>query len=408
MEYTQEELDKLVADKIAEATKGMYTEDDLQRKVTAEVDRRVESGIQKGLETQKKKWQEEFEKSATMTAEELAKKKLEEQEKARKAGLEVIADYEGKLTDNQKALAAISAGKIKSQEQLNRFLEDEAYWRGINKQIQEGTLSLTDAQIAKLKEVRDELATTNEKMGEQFKYQLQKIDEVFKDGVIGQLGSAFDALWEGQNVKFGEMLREMGKQLLKSMVFNYIMNGLNNQGWGWGSFMSANGFAKGGAFNNGVQMFATGGVVNRATPFGMAGGGLGERRRDRPAVLRSQTVLDRPHTLPVQTPGPVGDMRPCEVTQLILRCRREGTRGRVIRGRTLVERNADGGLDAHGVTSGVNSVVGQASGSRAAMAARPGTSARRKVIRQAVAVGAVQVAPVARLLASRSHFTAAG
>lgn len=79
MEYTQEQLDKLVADKIAEATKGMYTEDDLQRKVTAEVDRRVESGIQKGLETQKKKWQDEFEKSATMTAEEIAKKKLEEQ-----------------------------------------------------------------------------------------------------------------------------------------------------------------------------------------------------------------------------------------------------------------------------------------------------------------------------------------
>lgn len=42
---------------------------------------------------------------------------------------------------------------------------------------------------------------------------------------------------------------------------------------GLGSFF---GFAKGGAFANGrVQAFASGGIVNRATAFGMAGGGMG-------------------------------------------------------------------------------------------------------------------------------------
>lgn len=76
MEYTQEQVDRMLAD----AKKGLFTEEEINRRVTAEVDRRVESGIQKGLETQRQKWQEEFEKKAKMTAEELAKEKLKEQE----------------------------------------------------------------------------------------------------------------------------------------------------------------------------------------------------------------------------------------------------------------------------------------------------------------------------------------
>ena len=77
MEYTQEQIDKMLADAIAEAKKGLYDEKDLQR----EIDRRVESGIQKGLETNRKKWEEEFSKKAQLTAEELAKKELEEKMK---------------------------------------------------------------------------------------------------------------------------------------------------------------------------------------------------------------------------------------------------------------------------------------------------------------------------------------
>lgn len=77
-ELTQEQLDALIAEKIAEAKKGLFTEEDLTKKVTAEVDRRVESGIQKGLETQKKKWEQELADRAKMTAEELAQKQFEE------------------------------------------------------------------------------------------------------------------------------------------------------------------------------------------------------------------------------------------------------------------------------------------------------------------------------------------
>lgn len=76
MEFTEEQqryIDKLIEDK----TKGLYTEDELNRRVTAEVDRRVESGIQKGLETYRSKWEEEFARKAQMTAEEKAQEELE-------------------------------------------------------------------------------------------------------------------------------------------------------------------------------------------------------------------------------------------------------------------------------------------------------------------------------------------
>ena len=75
VEYTQEQINEMIEN----AKKGLFTEDDLNRRVTAEVDRRVESGIQKGIETQRKKWEEEFNRKAQMTAEELAQEKLSEQ-----------------------------------------------------------------------------------------------------------------------------------------------------------------------------------------------------------------------------------------------------------------------------------------------------------------------------------------
>ena len=78
MEFTTEQqahIDALVAEK----TQGLFTEDDVTRKVTSEVDRRVESGIQKGLETQKSKWENEYKTKAQLTAEEVAKLEVQEQ-----------------------------------------------------------------------------------------------------------------------------------------------------------------------------------------------------------------------------------------------------------------------------------------------------------------------------------------
>lgn len=81
MDYTQEQFDAAIVEAKAVAIKGLYTEDDLNSKVTSEVDRRVESGIQKGIDTQKLKWQEDADKKAKMTAEEFAKEQLADQTK---------------------------------------------------------------------------------------------------------------------------------------------------------------------------------------------------------------------------------------------------------------------------------------------------------------------------------------
>lgn len=78
MDFTkeqQEHIDKL----IGAATSSLYTEDELERRVTAEADRRVESGIQKGLETHRVKWEKDYEEKAKLTAEEIARLELQEQ-----------------------------------------------------------------------------------------------------------------------------------------------------------------------------------------------------------------------------------------------------------------------------------------------------------------------------------------
>lgn len=72
-EFTEEQVQDLIKSAVAEATKGLHTDLDIQR----EVDRRVGSGIQKGIETERAKWEKEFSEKAQLSAEELAKKELE-------------------------------------------------------------------------------------------------------------------------------------------------------------------------------------------------------------------------------------------------------------------------------------------------------------------------------------------
>lgn len=101
MELTQEQLDAMVAEKVAEAKKGLFDETELHKRVTSEVDRRVETGIQKGLDTQKKKWEEEFSKKAQMTADEIADAQLKEK-------LKEITTREAELNKQSNLLKAKS------------------------------------------------------------------------------------------------------------------------------------------------------------------------------------------------------------------------------------------------------------------------------------------------------------
>ena len=77
MEFTaeqQEAIDLLVAN----AKAGLFTKEDLDRQVTAEVDRRVDSGIKNGVEKERLKWEKDFASKAALSAEERIQQEFEE------------------------------------------------------------------------------------------------------------------------------------------------------------------------------------------------------------------------------------------------------------------------------------------------------------------------------------------
>lgn len=123
-ELTQEQLDALIAEKINEAKKGLFTEEDLTKKVTAEVDRRVESGIQKGLETQKKKWEEDLASKAKMTAEEIAQKQFEEKLKEVSAK-EAEIKRKANLIDAKDMLSEASIPKAQYEKLIDILVSDD-------------------------------------------------------------------------------------------------------------------------------------------------------------------------------------------------------------------------------------------------------------------------------------------
>jgi len=74
MEYTQEQIDAMKAEAIKSATEGLMSKADADKIA----DQRVESGIKKGLETFKSKWEQDAQEKANLTAQEIADKRLAE------------------------------------------------------------------------------------------------------------------------------------------------------------------------------------------------------------------------------------------------------------------------------------------------------------------------------------------
>lgn len=102
----------------------MYTEEEFNRKLTAEVDRRVESGIQKGLETNKQKWQRELEERAKLTAEELAHKQLEEKTQELTAKEQAIAK-KANLLEAKELLSGAEIPKAQYEKILDVLISDD-------------------------------------------------------------------------------------------------------------------------------------------------------------------------------------------------------------------------------------------------------------------------------------------
>jgi len=121
---TQEQIDKLVADKIAEATKGLLTEEEVTRRVTAEADRRVESGIQKGLETKKQIWEREYAERLQLSAEELAQKEYSEKLQSVTAKEKEIQKKANKL-EAKDMLSEASIPKAQYEKLLGMLVSDD-------------------------------------------------------------------------------------------------------------------------------------------------------------------------------------------------------------------------------------------------------------------------------------------
>lgn len=109
-----------------------YTEEEFQKALTKEVDRRVESGIQKGISTQRAKWEEEYQAKAQLTAEELAKKELEEK----------MQDLQGREAEINKRANRLSALDMLSEAGVPKTQREEAL-----KLIVSSDKSVTDERV---------------------------------------------------------------------------------------------------------------------------------------------------------------------------------------------------------------------------------------------------------------------
>ena len=108
---------------------------------------------------------------------------------------------------------------------------------------------------------------------------IQGFDAVFKQGFESMADKMIEFAATGE-ASFGDMIQSMLMELAKLELKMQMMKMYESMGGGSESGILGTLFgmftgttqAKGGAWNNGVQMFAKGGVVNRTTAFGMQGG----------------------------------------------------------------------------------------------------------------------------------------
>ncbi len=96
-----------------------------------------------------------------------------------------------------------------------------------------------------------------------------------KQVMVGAFDKASDALTDfvmTGKLNFKDfaksVIADISKMIIKQLMFNALKSALGGTGFG-----ASLGFADGGAFDGGKQFFASGGVVNTATPFRFASGG---------------------------------------------------------------------------------------------------------------------------------------
>lgn len=198
LQFTQEQLDALIATKVSEAKTGLYTEEDLTKKVTSEVDRRVESGIQKGLETKKQKWEIEFAERAKLSAEEIAKKELDDK-LATFAEREKEISKKANLLEAKSLLSEASVPKSHYDKFIGMLVSDNEEVTKVNVQNFIDMFNSTKSEI----ETKVKSEFTN----------IPKPGANANPGVVTK--TEFDKMGYADKMKFKQSNPEMYKQFIK-------------------------------------------------------------------------------------------------------------------------------------------------------------------------------------------------
>ena len=164
---------------------------------------------------------------------------------------EITAEYEKQDARLQSLIDATPAAQ-NSQKMVDEALAESA--------LRSGKIDTTtyDQIIGKLNEIKEEGKDT-----------FLDLTTVANDAARTMADGFVNYLFDPMNTSIGDMLANFLKATAKMMA-QAAMLSLVKQGM---SAMGFSGFAKGGAFDGGVQAFASGGVVNRPTPFKFASGG---------------------------------------------------------------------------------------------------------------------------------------
>jgi len=198
-EFTQEQLDTLISEKVAEVRKGLYSEEDLQKKVTSEVDRRVETGIQKGLDTYKSKWEVEFQEKAKLSAEELAKKEIDEQ-------LKIVSVKEAEINTR--------ANKLEAKELLSEANIPKAHYEKFISMLVTSDSEQTKSNVSNFIEMFNSTRTEIEtKVKSEFSVIPQPNGTPPKQGVVDK--AKFDKMTYSERLKLKTEDPEKYKEFMK-------------------------------------------------------------------------------------------------------------------------------------------------------------------------------------------------
>lgn len=187
----------MIADAVSTAKKGLYTEEELTRRVTSEVDRRVESGIQKGLETQKTKWEQEFSEKAKLSAEELAKREFDTQLKS--------------ITEKEKVIAK-RGNLIEAKESLNEAGIPKSYYEKFTEMLVSDDAEVTKTNVQNFV---DMFSKTKLELETKIKSELTNVKPPSTGGQQTLTKKDFDALGYAEKIKFKTDNPELYKNFME-------------------------------------------------------------------------------------------------------------------------------------------------------------------------------------------------